>query len=282
MTQSSPPGAFDWTAQRGEKWRAQLGPMEAMLVPLDAPLIAALRLDKAARIADLACGGGGTTLEVARVAPAGSQVVGVDISPALIGAARERVSRDGAAIEFTVLDIAKAPPPGGPFERLVSRFGVMFFEHPLAAFENLATWLAPKGRFAFAVWGLPAQNPSFGAVRRVVAEHIELPPQVPDAPGPFRYGEVESLLWLLARAGFGSLQVSTWRGELAIGGGLGAVDAANFVLSAFSIAEHVERADEATRAKVQRALTEDFAQHLHGGVVRLGACAHIIAGTREH
>src|SRR5690606_24469836 len=120
-------------------------------------------------------------------------------------------------------------------------------------FENLASWLAPKGRFVFAVWGLPTMNPWFGIVRRVVAQYVELPPQKPDAPGPFRYGEVESLLWLLARAGLGNLQVTRWRGDLSIGGGLDPAEATGFVLGAFSVTEPVEHADEATRAKVRAA-----------------------------
>lgn len=272
--------SFNWTAKRGDKWREQLGPMEAMLAPLDNVLLASLRLDAPMRVADVGCGGGGTTLEIARIAPAGSSVVGVDVSTALIEAARQRVSRAENVATFTTADVAKAPPPGGPFERLVSRFGLMFFENPVAAFENLATWLAPKGRFVFVVWGLPAENPCFGTARRVIAEHVALPAQEPGAPGPFRYGEVKDLLRLLAHAGFGCIEVSTWRGELALGGGLSASDASDFVLATFAMAQAVEEANEVTRDNVRRALTERFSQHLHCGLVRLGACAHFVAGTR--
>jgi hypothetical protein len=53
------PAATDWTAARGEKWRAQLTGMEAMFTPVDEPLIRALHLDAPCRIADIGCGGGG-------------------------------------------------------------------------------------------------------------------------------------------------------------------------------------------------------------------------------
>lgn len=57
------PSASDWAAERGEKWRDQLSGMEAMLAPVDKPLIEALRLDAPYRIADVGCGGG-TTIKI--------------------------------------------------------------------------------------------------------------------------------------------------------------------------------------------------------------------------
>ncbi len=215
------PAATDWTAARGEKWRAQLTGMEAMLTPVDEPLIRALNLDAACRIADIGCGGGGPTLEILRRAPAGSVVHGFDLSPALIELACSRKRCDEGAIAFEINDMETATAPREPYDRLVSRFGIMFFDDPLAAFHNLVRWLAPGGRFAFAVWGCPAENPWMTSVRQVVAEIIVLPPSDPEAPGPFRYAEADKLLTLLDRAGFGELNVSDWRGVLPISRGGG-------------------------------------------------------------
>ncbi|QRO01510.1 class I SAM-dependent methyltransferase [Archangium violaceum] len=269
---------FDWAATRGEKWRARLDGMERMLAPIDAPLIHALRLDGPVRIADVACGGGGTTLEILRRAPEGSIVDGFDISPGLIETARARIPPDERAISFTRVDVATTPPPGGPYERLTSRFGVMFFDDAPAAFRNLAGWLAPGGRFAFAVWGRPADNPWVTTVRDVVAGFVDVPPSDPDAPGPFRYGQADTLLKLLRQAGFGEVEVSEWREGLAIGGGLGAADAADFALAAFSIAEPLAKTDDVVRGNARRALTERFSRHLRDGVVRLDARVNLVTG----
>ena len=122
--------------------------------------------------------------------------------------------------------MATATAPEVPYDRLVSRFGIMFFDDSLAAFGNLIRWLAPGGRFAFAVWGRLDQNPWMTSIRQVVAEIIDLPTPDPEAPGPFRYGEADKLLTLLDRAGFGNPDVSDWRGVLPIGGGLPAAEAA--------------------------------------------------------
>src|SRR6185312_12449482 len=118
------PAASDWSATRGAKWRAQLTGMEAMIMPVDEPLIRALGLNAPYRIAEIGCGGGGTTREILRRARAGSVVHSFDISPALIELARARKGPDERAIAFEVADMATATAPEEPYDRLVSRFAI--------------------------------------------------------------------------------------------------------------------------------------------------------------
>jgi SAM-dependent methyltransferase len=273
------PAATDWAAARGEKWRANIGGMEATLAPVDEPLIRALHLDAPYRIAEIGCGGGRTTLEILRRAPAGSVAHGFDISPALIEWARRRLPSDERGIAFEIADMATAPQV--PYDRLVSRFGIMFFDDPPAAFANLARWLAWGGRFAFAAWSHPAENPWFTSVRQVVAELIDLPQPDPEAPGPFRYAEADPLLTLLDRAGFGKLDVSDWRGVLAIGGGLPAAEAADFALASISsFNELLAKAGNEKLNAARRSLTARLARYQQDGVVRMDACVHIYTGER--
>jgi SAM-dependent methyltransferase len=272
------PAASDWAAARGEKWRAQLSSMEAMLAPVDAPLIGALALDAPLRIADIGCGGGGTTLAVAARAHAGSAVHGFDISPALIEAARARAT-DDPAVAFSLADVGTAPAPDAPYDRLVSRFGIMFYDDPPAAFANLARWLKPPARFAFAVWGPSPDNPWMTSVRDVAAEIIDVPPPDPEAPGPFRYAGAEKLLALLDQAGFGGLAAHDWRGLLVLGGGLRAAEAADFALAAFSAGDLIAEAGETVRDQVRQALTARFSKHEQDGAVRMDARVHIVTGT---
>ena len=276
---SENPAASDWATARGEKWRAQLSGLEAMLAPVDEPLLAALQLDAPYRIADVGCGGGGTTQAIARRAQAGSAVHGFDISPALIDAARGRAASDECAITFSLADVATAPAPDVPYDRLVSRFGIMFYDDPPAAFANLAHWLSPGGRFAFAAWGPPADNPWMASLREVAADIIDLPPPDPEAPGPFRYAGADKLLALLDRAGLGDLEVRDWRGTLAIGGGLRPAEAADFALQSFSVGELAAEAGEEAFAAVRQALTARFARHVEDGVVRMNARVHIVTGA---
>lgn len=277
---SENPASSDWAAARGEKWRAQLSGMEATLQPVDGPLIRALRLDAPWRIADIGCGGGGTTLEIQRRAPAGSVVHGFDISQTLIETARARKRSDGGAIAFERRDVATAPAPEQPYDRLVSRFGVMFYDDPPAAFSNIARWLAPGGRFAFAVWGRPVENPWMSSLREVAAEVIDVPPPDPEAPGPFRYAGADRLLTLLHRAGLADLEVHDWRGELPVGGGLPAAEAAQFALASFSVGELLAEAGGEALDAVRRSLTARFTRYLKDRAVQMDACVHICTGAR--
>jgi SAM-dependent methyltransferase len=281
--------ATEWTEARGDKWGSQLAGMEAMLAPVDEPLINALKLNLPARIADVACGGGGTTLEILRCAPAGSVVNGFDLSPALIELARSRAGESSGppataggsdhSLIFEVADVA-SHVPSQLYDRLVSRFGVMFFDDPPAAFANLTRWLGPGGRFAFAVWGPPAENPWMTIVRQVVSETIDLPPADPEAPGLFRYAEADKLLALLEHAGFTELNLSDWRGLLSIGGGLPAVEAAEFALASFgTFAESLAEAGDAATETARQLLTERFSPHQQHGVVQMDAAIHIVTGV---
>jgi SAM-dependent methyltransferase len=270
-----------WTAERAEQWRAHLAGMEVMLTPVDEPLLRALNLDAPYRIADIGCGGGGTTLEILRRAPAGSVVHGFDLSPALIDIARSRERPDERAIAFEVADMSTAIAPEAPYDRLVSRFGIMFFDDPLVAFANLTRWLAPGGRFAFAVWGSLDENPWMTTVRQVVADFVDLPPTDPKAPGPFRYAEAEKLVALLDRAGLGELDVSDWRGVLPIGGGLPAAKAASFALASFSsFGELLSQAGDKVFNDASQSLTARLSGHQQDGDVRMDACVHILTGAR--
>ena len=284
MTTSGQPAvtaASDWAAARGEKWLAQLSGMEGMLAPVDEPLLRALRLEAPFRIAEIGCGGGGTALEILRRAPAGSVVHGFDISPALIEVARRRIGPAQQAIAFETADMATAAPPKEPYDRLVSRFGIMFFDDASAAFANLARWLAPGGRFAFAAWGPTADNPWMTSVRDAAAEVVEIPTPDPEAPGAFRYAEADKLLALLARAGFGELEARDWRGVLPLGGGLAPAEAATFALATFaSFGELLAKAGDEALTHARQSLTARFARHQQEGVVRMDARVHIFTGAR--
>ncbi|MCB9644726.1 MAG: class I SAM-dependent methyltransferase [Myxococcales bacterium] len=272
------PQKYDWSNKRGEKWCEHLSKLEAMLKPVDAPLTQALRLDAPYRIADVACGGGGTTSHLRSHAPEGSVVHGFDISQTLIHSARSRTPHKD--ISFEVVDISKTPPPQGAYDRLLSRFGTMFFEDPSAAFRNLRAWLSPEGRFVFATWAPPQKNRWATLARDVVGEIVELPTPDPDAPGPFRYADADKLLPLLEQAGFSKIEVNEWNGSLALGGGLSLEETAQFVLSAFSFfREALAKAGEPAIQKARTALTERFSDYQKDGMVWMEANVLFFTGT---
>lgn len=268
----------DWAAARSDKWRRHLAGLEVMLAPIDAPLIHALELSGPMRIADVGCGSGATTLAVAHAAPLGSQVHGFDLSPALIEVARRREVGD-RDVRFTLADMGIAAPPERRFDRLVSRFGVMFFQEPHEAFANLHRWLVPGGRFAFAVWGPVDDNTWFTLVRDVVARTITLKTPDPEGPGPFRYASVEPLVALLLKAGCVDIAVEEWRGLLPMGDRPRAADAAAFALGAFSsFEEQLGSAGGDAMTRAHHELTRHYADLETTGPISLPARVHIVTG----
>ena len=269
-----------WAASRGEKWLATMAGTEAMIRPVNDPLIEALQLEGPCTIADIGCGGGGATIAIAAKAPVGSIVHGFDIAPMLIEAAKARTTGQ-RGVAFHVADATTATTPQ-PYDRLASRFGVMFFEDPKAAFTNLAQWLAPGGRFAFAVWGRVSENPWITTVKDAVEEVVPVPRADLTAPGPFRYADASQFVALLEECGFKSVEVKDWRGEIAIGGGLSAADAAQFALAAFStFGELLAAAGGDAPERAEKALVSRFQAFEKNGVVMLGASVHVVTGTRE-
>ncbi|MEO0602925.1 MAG: class I SAM-dependent methyltransferase [Myxococcota bacterium] len=270
-----------WSGERGEHWRANLDGLEAMLEPVDEALITALDLPDATRIGDIGCGSGATTLALRHRAEPEAIVHGYDVSPVLLDVARHRAP--DLALEFMEADVGIHPVPSLPYDRLTSRFGVMFFEEPRVAFGRLLHWLGEGGRFVFAVWGTPTDNAWATTVRNVVAQLVELPAPPADAPGPLRYGEPTELVTLLTEVGFADVAVESWTGRLPIGLDTTAEGAARFALGAFSTFGRVlAEAGEATRTEAERRLTEAFASHVVPSQgVRMSARVHLVSGGRR-
>ena len=150
----------DWLGEMGEIWRRNIEVFESMIAPAGAAALDFAAVRPGERILDVGCGGGLTTLELARRVGPDGEVLGVDIAPPLIEIARRRQKASGLGnVEFLAADAGTAALGDTRFDCLFSRFGVMFFDDPVAAFSNLRRMLAPEGRMALAVWGPPAANP---------------------------------------------------------------------------------------------------------------------------
>jgi len=129
------------------------------------------------------------------------------------------------------------------------------------------------------VWGPQALNTWQTTTREAVAEFVDVPRPGDDEPGPFRYADVDRLLVLLDRAGFANLETSDWHGKIAIGGGLGPEDAADFALASFSsFGELLAQAGAEAREAAHRALTARFSSFEVDGAVRVDASVHVVTG----
>jgi len=207
-----------WNETIGPRWIEQEAMLDAQIEPLGLAAIERARVAAGEHVVDVGCGCGQTTLQLAeRVGPEGA-VLGIDVSARMLGRARER-AKALANVRFENAD-AQTHRFGERFDLVFSRFGVMFFADPVAAFANLHGALRPGGRLAFVCWQAIDRNPWLLVPLRALAGIVELPaPPPPGAPGPFAFADPERVRGILGRAGFAGVELAPLEGELAIGAG---------------------------------------------------------------
>lgn len=191
-----------WNGPGGKMWLASYERIERTVTPFGEPALAAAAARPGERVLDIGCGTGATTAVLARaVAPQG-QVLGVEISEPLAAAAR---GQKIANATFAVGDAATQPFDLASFDLVFSRFGVMFFGDPVAAFKNLRRALKPSGRLVFVCWRTPQENPWGLVPMRAAAPH--LPPferPGPEDPGQYSFGDRARVERILKESGFGT------------------------------------------------------------------------------
>lgn len=194
-----------WNGKAGQMWVAEQESMDETLRPLGEAAMDVLGLLPGARVLDVGCGCGDSTLALAdRVGPSGA-VTGVDLSAPMLERARVR-AHGRANITFAQGDASALELPR--VDRLFSRFGVMFFADPAGAFTHLRGALAPGGRLAFVCWRDPEDNEWMKVPTDAAAEVVGAPDFVdPDAPGPFAFAAAHKVASVLWSAGFSSVSV---------------------------------------------------------------------------
>ena len=270
----------DWAGDMGVKWLSHLDRFEGMIAPIGAALLARAGFTAGERVIDLGCGGGATTRAIAASVAPGGEVVGLDISPDLIREAAARAAAAGLAnARFVCGDAAVTPLEGAPFDRLFSRFGSMFFAAPVAAFAHLRSLLKPGARIDLAVWAHPRDNLWMMEMMGVVRQHIDVPPAVPRAPGPFAFEDRDYLGDVLAEAGFSAMEVDAYSGHQAVGGpGASPEDATAFVLGAMAVGRLLAEQDAAVQAAARADLLALFRQrHVTGEGVMMGCKAWLVS-----
>ena len=151
-----------WNGETGNNWVTHDALMETMLQPLGEIVIEALAPIAGERVLDIGCGCGHTSLSLADRVGAQGAITGIDISAPMLSVARtlaENRAEPSAAIEFVQADAQTHAIQRDSFDAVFSRFGVMFFEDPVAAFSNIRTAIRPNGRLGFCCWQPRAVNP---------------------------------------------------------------------------------------------------------------------------
>jgi SAM-dependent methyltransferase len=277
-----------WTGDTGAAWLANADRLERQLEPVNDLLFEAAALQPGDSVLDVGCGRGVTTrLAAQRVFPDG-RVTGVDIASNLIEAARqssEPVPDHAVPIEWVVADAQRHAFVPASVDVVLSRFGVMFFDDPVAAFANLATAVRPEGRLAMAVWQPMDRSPLHARVLEVVraatAERgVRLPEQPPDA-GLYAFGVGDHVRRVLVDAGWRDVRFEPHTVPMHAGGtGTSPAEAAALRLGVGPLEALLRDVASDVRAHATDAVRAEFARHWDGTGVRLDGGIAIVTATR--
>ena len=199
-----------WNRDGGPAWVEQADRFDRMLRLVGARLLEAAAPMLGEKVLDVGCGNGAITLETAQRVSTQGQAVGLDISAPMLELARRRADSAGLAdiARFVEADAQTASLDEAPFDVIVSRFGVMFFADPWAAFANLVSMLRPGGRIAFVCWQDMFQNQWIMVPSAAAIPHVGMPAAgTPGAPGPFALADSERIKEVLASAGLSAIEV---------------------------------------------------------------------------
>jgi SAM-dependent methyltransferase len=199
--------AASWDGPSGDAWVAREDfQNEALAAHTDA-LFAAADVRSGDHVLDVGCGTGDTTRAAARRATDGD-ALGVDLSRAMLARGTERAAAEGLHnVTFEQADVQVHPFADAAYDLVISRFGVMFFADPVAAFANLARATARGGRLAVVAWQPFAGNEWVEVPRAALALGRDLPPIPEDVPGPFGLADPERIRRILGEAGWSSVEV---------------------------------------------------------------------------
>jgi SAM-dependent methyltransferase len=269
-----------WNQKAAPTWITQNARLDEMLAPFGLAVMERARVRAGERVLDVGCGVGQTSLQLAaRVGPTGS-VLGVDISAPMLERARERARAEKLAnVRFENADAQTfAFTPGG-VDLVFSRFGVMFFADPAAAFANIARALRSGGRLAFVCWQAMGQNPWMRDAIVALAKHVAMPPPpAPEAPGPFAFADAARVRGILERAGFRNVAHEPLTGENFLGKTID--EALAFVSEVGPAGTALRDATPAQREAATGAIREMLAGHLTPAGIRMAYASWIVTAER--
>ncbi|HLJ52035.1 MAG TPA: class I SAM-dependent methyltransferase [Rhizomicrobium sp.] len=241
-----------WNGPAGQRWAEAQESLDRTLLAISAALLSFVAVKSGEHVLDVGCGCGTTTLAYAEAAGREGKIVGVDISGPMLALARQRAG--SRPIQFIQAD-ASVHPFKAEFDVVASRFGVMFFADPAAAFANIRKSLKPGGRLRFVCWRAMMDNQ--WATAPLLAARDLLPaqePPDPNAPGPFAFADSARLNGILADAGFKNIKIAKLDSEMRMAPN--AREAAQFSLGIGPLARASAECDDATKAKIVMRVAE--------------------------
>ena len=278
-----------WNGESGDAWVRTQEEHDATLEPWARVLAEAAAVRPGERVLDVGCGCGATTLAAATSSGPVGTTVGVDLSEQMLARARELAEAAGIANVAFVAGDAQAddlvPPDIGigatPYDVVISRFGVMFFDDPVAAFANMARATRPGGRLAMVVWAPLTEQEWLLVPSGAALPHLGFPGvDTEGGPGMFALAEPERITEVLGAAGWSDITAETQRRRMPLGGPGGIDEAMTFLLSTRAGRDLFAGADPDAAEQALKAIREALQPHLTPTAVELHGTAWSVTAHR--
>jgi SAM-dependent methyltransferase len=260
-----------WNGSAGEAWAESQATTDTMFAPLAQRLAREARAGE--RVLDVGCGAGATTRALSEVVGPDGHATGVDISPALVAAARAHAS----AADYVEADAGTHPFAPASVDLVASRFGVMFFDDPVAAFANLRRATRDGGRLRAITWRAAAENRFMTTAARAARPLLgDLPQPAPGAPGQFAFADAERVRSVLTAAGWRDVEHVPLDVELA----MPAAALTGYLTRLGPLSRVLPTLDPARRDEVFDVVLAAFDPYIDGDEVRFDvACWMLQAGA---
>ena len=270
-----------WNGEASRGWVERDLQMEQLLAPLGEAAIAAAGVTAGEHILDIGCGCGHTSIALAERVQESGMIVGADISAPMLEVARGRSSRLPealqGAVDFVETDASTHAFSAQSFDLLFSRFGVMFFDDPTAAFANMREALKPGGRLAFICWAPVPENQWITVPMGVAFQHVSPPePPPPNAPGPFAFADPAYTEGVLTGAGFTDVALAAYKPHMHFGHGQTLAEIAEFFVEMGPLSRVLAEASPEQSELIRRDIGTAIEPFYDGEAVSLGASCWIV------
>jgi SAM-dependent methyltransferase len=250
-----------WNSEATRRWVTEQARIDRLMAEVTDAALAAAAPKPGENVLDIGCGTGTTTLRLVEAVQPTGNVLGVDISEQQLGLARQRIAAAGARnVQLVLDDAATHGFPAETFDLVVTRFGVMFFADPAAAFSNIRRGMKPGGRLLLAVFRSGPENPWATAAVAAI-RHLVPPPPVlgPDDPGQFSWSDPARIKRILNGGGFKDVVLTPL--DLSFHLGVDAAGAAEFATFIGQSARLLQGQPDETVRAARTALQDLFKKH---------------------
>lgn len=265
-----------WNGDSGQRWVADADRRDAVLAPVADALLTAAHLAPTENVLDLGCGCGITTIAAAKAVRPGN-ITGVDLSAPMLDLACRRAAAADEHVTFLQADAQTHPFERGAFEVVISRFGTMFFDDPVAAFTNIATAVRPGGRLCLATWQPLAANDWLLIPGAALLQYGSLPDPSGTTPGMFAQSDPGAVTAVLEQAGWRDVSVEPITLLLCLGAD--AAEATDYLADTGIARAVLDTIDESDRGQAIADVTRALEAHARDDGVCLDAGIHIVSAS---